>query len=95
MIKHNETRIVIIVPGLAVPEYMKFILKHCEPIKYTKKAIEAGDLLKIDFHPPYVQVMCKNTEMVIKEALKRGLRVYRGKAHITITDGIYKVRIYL
>ena len=84
-----------LVPGLAVPEYMGFLLELCEPIKYTRKAVEAGDLLRIDYHPPYLQLRCRDIEQVIKEAKRNRLRVYRGKKHVTITDGVYRARIYL
>ena len=84
-----------LVPGLAVPGYMGFLLEYCEPVKQTKKAVEAGDLLAIDYHPPYLQLHCRDVERVVEEAKRRKLRVYRGKNHITITDGIYRARIYL
>jgi len=54
------------VPGLAIPEYMGFILKLCEPIKYTRKAIEAGHLLRMDYHPPYIQLRCKDLEGLLR-----------------------------
>lgn len=88
-------RLIRLVPGLAIPEHMSFLLEHCKPIKWTKKAIEEGHLLKIDYHPPYIQIACKDTEKVIEEAKKRKLRVYQGKKHITITDGVYRAKIYL
>ncbi|MEB3860666.1 MAG: hypothetical protein GSR84_00420 [Desulfurococcales archaeon] len=88
-------RMIRLVPGLAVPEYMGFLLEQCEPVKHTREAIEAGHLLKIDYHPPYLQLRCKEVEEVVEEARRRGLRVYRGKRHITITDGIYRARIYI
>ncbi len=88
-------KMIRLVPGLAVPEYMEFLLELCEPIKYTREAIEAGHLLRIDYHPPYIQLKCMDVEWVVGEARKRGLRVYRGKKHITITDGVYRARIYL
>jgi len=88
-------RMVRLVPGLAVPEYMGFLLEHCDPVGHTRKAIEAGDLLKIDYHPPYIQLRCGDAELVVEEARRRGLRVYRGKRHITITDGVFRARIYL
>jgi hypothetical protein len=43
-----------IAPGIAVPEYMRFLLELCKPVKYTRKAVEAGHLLLIDYHPPYI-----------------------------------------
>ena len=49
----------------------------------------------IDYHPPYLQLKCREPEKVAEEARKRGLRIYRGKQHITVTDGIYSARIYL
>lgn len=88
-------KMIRIVPGLALPEYMSFLLKHCKPTGYTKKAIDAGHLILIDYHPPYVQLICREMDKVIKESKERGLRIYRAKKHITITDGIYRVRIYL
>ena len=93
--KRSQVRMIGIVPGLAIPEYMDFILNQCKPIKHTLKAVSAGDLLKIDYHPPYLQLKCTNIEEIIEEARRRGLRIYKGRKHITITDGIYQVRIYL
>lgn len=65
------------------------------PVKHTEEAIEAGHLLRIDYHPPYLQLACRDVERVIEEARRSGLRVYRGKRRITVTDGIYRARIYL
>ena len=87
--------LVCLVPGLAVPVYMAFLLELCEPVKWTRKAVEAGHLLRIDYHPPYLQLRCREPEKIVEEARRRGLRVYRGKHHITVTDGIYSARIYL
>ncbi len=84
-----------LVPGLAIPEYMGFLLELCELVKHTEEAIEAGHLLRIDYHPPYLQLACRDVERVVGEARRRGLRVYKGKRHITVTDGIYRARIYL
>jgi len=91
----SPPRMIRLVPGLAVPEYMGFLLELCEPVKHTRKAVEAGSLLLIDYHPPYLQLRCKDVERVIEEARRRKLRIYKGKRHITITDGIYRARIYL
>jgi len=93
--RHREAKLVRIVPGIAVPEYMSFLLALCEPTGFTKKAIEAGHLLKVDFHPPYVQLVCRNIDKVVEEARRAGLRVYRGRKHITVTDGVYRARIYI
>ncbi len=84
-----------IVPGIALPENMGFLLGTCSPTRYTKKAVDAGHLLLIDYHPPYIELECSDIETVIREARRRKLRVYRGKHHITISDGIYSVRIYI
>jgi len=84
-----------LVPGLALPEYMAFLLDYCEPTYHTKKAVQAGHLLKIDYHPSYLQLKCEDLEKVIEEAKRKGLRVYRGKHHVTISNGIYSARIYL
>jgi len=86
-------KMVRLAKGLAIPDYMGFLLELCEPVGYTREAIKAGDLLKIDYHPPYIQLRCRDIERVVEEARKRKLRVYRGKKHITITDGIYRARI--
>lgn len=88
-------RFIRLVPGIAVPEYMGFLLELCEPIKHTKRAVDAGHLLLIDYHPPYIQLVCRDIDRIIEEARKRRLRIYRGKKHITITDEIYQARIYL
>lgn len=93
--ERGPPELVTLVPGLGVPVYMGFLLEHCEPVKHTREAVEAGHLLRIDYHPPYIQLRCKNVNGVVKEARERGLRVYKGKNHVTITDGIYRVRIYL
>ena len=84
-----------IVPGLALPENMGFLLRICKPIRYTKKAVDAGHLLLIDYHPPYIELECSDIETVIHEARLRKLRIYKGKHHITISDGVYSVRIYI
>jgi len=94
MKRRGEVRLIRIVPGIAIPDYMAFLLDYCEPAGYTRKAVEAGHLLKIDFHPPYVQLVCRDVERVVEEARKAGLRVYRGRRHITVTDGVYRARIY-
>jgi len=91
----GEVKLVRIVPGIAVPEYMSFLLSLCEPVRYTKKAVEVGHILKIDYHPPYIQLVCRDVERVVEESEKAGLKVYRGRKHITVTDGVYRVRIYL
>ena len=91
----DKIRMIRLVPGLAISEYMGFLLEYCEPVKHTREAIEAGHLLRIDYHPPYLQLSCGDVKRVVEEARKHGLRVYQGKHHITITDGVYSVRIYL
>jgi len=95
MKRRGEVKFVRLVPGIAVPDYMSFLLTYCEPTGYTRKAVEAGHLLKIDFHPPYVQLVCRDVGRVVEEAKRAGLRVYRGKKHITVTDGVYRARIYI
>ncbi len=88
-------KMIRLVPGLAVPEYMAFLLELCEPVRRTREAVEVGDLLRIDYHPPYLQLRCIDVERVVEEAKREKLRVYRGRRHITITDGVYRARIYL
>lgn len=56
------------------------------------KAVEARHLLRIDYHTPYVQLECRDIENVIDEARGTSLRVYRGKKHITISNGVYSAR---
>jgi len=68
-----------IAPGIAIPEYMRFLLELCKPIKYTGKAVEAGHLLLINYHPPYIQLECRDLDRVVEEARRRGLRVYMDK----------------
>ena len=84
-----------IVPGIALPGNMGFLLRKCKPTRYTKKAVDAGHLLLIDYHPPYIELECTDIETVIREAQRRNLRIYKGKHHITISDGVYSVRIYI
>jgi len=95
MKQHGEVKFVRIVPGIAIPEYMSFLLSLCEPVEYTRKAVEAGHILRIDFHPPYLQLVCRDMERVVEEAKKARLRIYRGKRHITVTDGVHRARIYI
>ncbi len=71
MTVRTKSRMVRLVPGIALPEHMSFLLELCEPTRYTKKAIEAGHLLRIDYHPPYVQLMCRDVEKVIEEAQRK------------------------
>ncbi len=84
-----------LIPGPAIPEYMGFLLEHCEPARHTREAVEAGHLLRINYHPPYLQLRCRDVERAVEEARRRGLRVYRGKQHVTVTDRVYSARIYL
>ena len=51
--------------------------------------------MRIDYHPPYLQLRCRDVEQVVGEARRRGLRVYKGKQHVMVTDGTYRARIYL
>ncbi len=93
--REGPPRMIRLVPGLSIPEYMGFLLELCEPVRHTREAMEAGHLLRIDYHPPYLQFECMDVEQVIIEARRRRLRIYRGKKHVTITDGVYRARIYL
>lgn len=86
--------LIVLVPGLALPKSMDFLLEYCRPTRHTLEAIRAGHLLKINYHPPYLQLECNEVEKIVREARRRSLRVYYGKKHITITDGIYGVKIY-
>ncbi|MEB2836928.1 MAG: hypothetical protein GSR80_000420 [Desulfurococcales archaeon] len=95
MKRDGSPRMIRLTPGLAVPEYMGFLLEYCKPTRHTKQAIESGGLLMVDYHPPYLQLRCRDVDRVVGEARRRGLRVYRGKRHITVTDGTYRARIYL
>ena len=68
-----------LVPGLAVPAYMGFLLELCEPTGHTREAVEAGHSLRIDYHPPYLQLECRDVDRVIEEAQARKLRVHKAK----------------
>lgn len=87
-------KMIVIVPGIAIPEYMGFLLDYCRPTGYTRRAVEKGHLLLIDYHPDHVELECDNVEDVARIAREKGLRVYRGKRHVTVTDGVYRVRLY-
>jgi len=91
----SPPRMIVLARGLAMPDYMGFLLELCEPVGRTREAVEAGDLLRIDYHSPYLQLVCQDVERVVEEARKRKLRVYKGKKHVTITDGIYRARIII
>ncbi len=91
----GPVRLVRLVPGLGLPDYMAFLLEQCEPVGYTRKAVEAGHILLVNYHPPYLQLRCPDVERVVEEARRRGLRVYRGRRHVTVTDGSFRARIYL
>jgi len=55
--KHRfPVKMIRLVLGLAIPEYMDSLLKLCKPVKHTKETLEAGYLLKIDPHPLYLQL---------------------------------------
>ncbi len=45
---------------------MEFLLELCKPVKYTRKAIEAGHMLKIEYHPPYPQLRCEDVERSLR-----------------------------
>jgi len=49
-----KMKMIRLVPGLAIPEYMGFLLKYCGPARHTREAIEAEHLLGVDFHLPYL-----------------------------------------
>jgi hypothetical protein len=66
-------------PGIAIPEYMRFLPELRKPVKYTGKAVEAGHLPLIDYHPPYIQLECRDLDRVVEEARRKGLRVYMDK----------------
>ncbi len=87
-------RLVRLAPGIALPEYMSFLLELCRPCGYTRRAVEAGGLLNVDYHPYYVELECGDLEAAARLAEERGLRVYRGRRHVTVTDGVYYVRLY-
>ncbi|MEB3845464.1 MAG: hypothetical protein GSR83_00255 [Desulfurococcales archaeon] len=53
-----------IVPGIALPENMGFLLRKCKPTRYTKKAVDAGHLLLIDYHPPYIELECMTLKLL-------------------------------
>jgi len=67
MKRHGVVRFIRIVPSIAIPDYMAFLLTYCEPTGYTRKTVEAGHILKTDFHPPYVQLVCRDVERVVEE----------------------------
>jgi len=78
-----------IVPGIAIPEYMRFLLELCKPVKYTRKAVEAGHPPLINYHPPYIQLECSDLDRVVEEAQRRG------RESTWIRGGVYKARVYM
>ena len=77
-------KLIRLTKGLALPEYFKPTLKACKYdfTGYTKKAIEVGDLLKIDYMLGYVELASTQQEMeeAIQKARNINLRVHRGKS---------------
>jgi len=86
---------ILLVLGIALPDYMGFLFRMCRSVRYTKKALEAGAPAKIHYHPRFIQLECGDPAKAVREARTRGLRVYYGRKHITISDGVYTARIYL
>jgi len=87
-------RMVRLAPGVALPWYMYRLLEGCRPAGYTRRAVEAGGLLAAEYMPGYLEFECSDPESVAREARRLGLRVYRGRRHLTISDGVYSVRVY-
>ncbi len=49
----------------------------------------------IPYLPGYLEIICKDVEKVIERFRELGCRIYHGKNHITVSDGIYSIRIWL
>ncbi|MHC1629070.1 MAG: hypothetical protein ACXQTI_09620 [Candidatus Nezhaarchaeales archaeon] len=90
-------KLIRLAKGLAIPIYFEPILKACKYkyISYTKKAIETGNLLKISYMPGHIELTATQQELeeAIQKAKNINLKIYHGKKHVTITDGIYKIKI--
>ncbi|OWJ53942.1 hypothetical protein [Pyrodictium delaneyi] len=71
-------RVIQLVPGLVLPEYMGFIIERCRPTGYTKKAIDAGDALLVDYLPGYLEFVCSDVEKLAEEAKRRGAKSLQG-----------------
>ncbi|HDI75591.1 MAG: hypothetical protein DRJ52_03570 [Thermoprotei archaeon] len=88
-------KLIRFVRGLALPEYFMPIVTRGVIVGYCAKAIIAGDALRVDYLPGYLELVCSDVDTVLKVAREQGLKVYRGKKHVTISDTVYKVRILL
>ena len=44
-------------------------VEKCVIIGHTAKAILAGDVLKVNYLPGYIELWCDNQENIIKEAI--------------------------
>jgi hypothetical protein len=83
MVIKMKGKFIDIAPGVALPEYFVKILEKCEPVGVTKKLIKVGDPLKLDYIPPYVEMVCEELDSVVTKAKSARIRVYRGRKHIT------------
>ena len=90
-----NAKLIELAKGLAIPEYFMPIVSRSIVVGHSAKALIAGDLLRVDYHPEYLELTTQDIEGVIEAAKSKGLRIYRGRKHITISDGVYKVRIFL
>ena len=57
-----------VAPGLAAPEYTAFLLEEYGPTGHTREAVEAGSLNRIDCHPLYPLLRCRNPEEAAGDA---------------------------
>ncbi|RLE92635.1 MAG: hypothetical protein DRN04_09715 [Thermoprotei archaeon] len=64
-------------------------------VGHSAQAILIDDVLKVNYLPGYLKLVCPDIDSIIKIAKEQELRVYKGKKSITISDTVYKVKIFL
>ena len=85
---------VILAKGLGLPRDMLEPLEGCILVGWSALCVHLGGFAKTPFLPGYIEVICKDYDRIVEEYRRRGYRIYRGKRHTTITDGVWDVRIW-
>ncbi len=84
--------VVSIVPGLGVPKKMLKLFNGCILTGWSAIAYHFKGLLNTPFMPGYVELICSSD--LVFSARENGFRVYFGKKHYTVSDGVWCVRVY-
>ena len=80
--------------GLGIPEEWLKPIEDSILVGWSGLACIMG-WANIPYLPGYLEIICEDVDTVIKRFRELGCRIYHGKNHITISDGIYSIRIWL